>query len=59
MNKKKHFIIVCVICIALIRIFTPYLGKPFLIFCDNDKAESFYLSNNVKKLIYIQLIHRV
>ena len=50
MNKKKYIIIVCVICIALIRIFTPYLGRPFLIYCDNDKTRSFNLSDKVKKI---------
>lgn len=50
MNKKKYIIIVCVICIALIRIFTPYLGRPFLIYCDNDKTRSFHLSDKVKKI---------
>ena len=55
MNKKKHIIIVCIICIALIRIFTPYLGRPFLIYCHTLKDgkiqdEAFHLSNKVKKI---------
>ncbi len=55
MNKKKNIIIVCVICIALIRIFTPYLGRPFLIYCHTLKDgkiqdEAFHLSNKVKKI---------
>lgn len=50
MKKKIIIITICCLCLGLIRSFTPYLGKPFLIYCDNDKARGFYLSNKVKKI---------
>lgn len=52
MKKKPLITSICVavLCIAMARVFTPYLGKPFLIYCDNDKSRSLHLSNKVKKI---------
>lgn len=52
MKKKPLITTICVavLCIAMVRVFTPYLGKPFLIYCDNDKSRSLHLSNKVKKI---------
>ncbi|MBO4867626.1 MAG: hypothetical protein J5582_13875 [Ruminococcus sp.] len=56
MKKKKAIIIaLCVVIVVLVRIFTPYLGKPFLIYCHCEKGketrEDFYLSSKVNKVV--------
>ena len=56
--KKKVIIsisVICILCIALVRLLTPYLGKPFFIYCnavteENGTEKDFYLSNKVKKI---------
>ena len=55
MKKKKVIITVCVVLIVLVRIYTPYLGKPFLIYCrgGGGSKERFYLSSDVKKILQI------
>jgi hypothetical protein len=55
MKKKKIIITVCVVLIVLVRIYTPYLGKPFLIYCcgGGGSKERFYLSSDVKKILQI------
>ena len=49
MKKKKIIIGVCVVCLVLVRIFTPYLGRPFLIKCYSRESSGkrYYLSNKV------------
>ncbi|MCR5539392.1 MAG: hypothetical protein K6F71_00945 [Ruminococcus sp.] len=62
MKKKKVIITVCValciVLVALVRVFTPYLGRPFLIYChgytnyygNKGSKEKFYLSGDLKKI---------
>ncbi|MCR5539394.1 MAG: hypothetical protein K6F71_00955 [Ruminococcus sp.] len=56
MKKKKIIIGVCVVCLVLVRIFTPYLGRPFLIKCYNEDDErserGYYLSNKVRSMYF-------
>lgn len=59
MKKKKVIIAVCIILIVLVRVFTPYLGKPFVIHINagdiaGPNINGFCLSNKVK---YIGLFH--
>lgn len=51
-KSKKVLIAVCIICLVLVRIFTPYLGRPFLIKCNvnGDGDKKFYLSGDVNKI---------
>lgn len=52
-KSKKVLIAVCIICLVLVRIFTPYLGRPFLIYCrgGGGSKERFYLSSKVNKVV--------
>jgi hypothetical protein len=56
MKKRKIIIgVFVVICLILVRIFTPYLGRPFLIYCDNGEivGKRYHLSSDVKKILQI------
>ncbi|SFD26255.1 hypothetical protein [Ruminococcus albus] len=50
--KKKIIIAVCVVCLVLVRIFTPYLGRPFLIKCYSRESSGkrYYLSNKLNNI---------
>ena len=50
MGKKKIIIAVYILGIILLRLFTPYLGKPFLIYCDGGSGNGFHLSSKVKRI---------
>ena len=57
MKNKKLMISICVVCIVLVRIFTPYLGKPFLIYCsDQNGDEGFHMS---RECLFIRKMNRV
>ncbi|SFB84144.1 hypothetical protein [Ruminococcus albus] len=53
MKKKPVIIAVCVLIVVLVRLFTPYLGRPFLIYCHGGQNgdEDFYLSSKVNKVV--------
>lgn len=51
MKKKIIIITICCICLGLIRAFTPYLGKPFFIYCFDGQTEGFHLSNDIKNIM--------
>lgn len=56
MKKKKVIITVCValciVLVALVRVFTPYLGRPFLMYCYDEEMSKrgFYPSNTLKRI---------
>ncbi|SFD26220.1 leucine-rich repeat domain-containing protein [Ruminococcus albus] len=56
MKKKKVIITVCValciVLVALVRVFTPYLGRPFLMYCHDEEIgkRGFHPSNELKSI---------
>ena len=50
MKKKPVIIAVCVLIVVLVRLFTPYLGRPFILYCDHGERKGFILSTSIKKI---------